>query len=57
MVISMTYKELEKLRADRKVKKVGNRKNRTSVLSKEKINLAMKEFEDTTSAKSRELSE
>ena len=54
MVISMTHKELEKLRADRKIKKVGNRKNRTSLLSKEKVNQALKEFEETTPTKAKE---
>jgi hypothetical protein len=50
----MSHKELEKLRADRKIKKVGNRKNRTSLLSKEKVIRELKEFEDTTPIKSRE---
>ena len=54
MVISMTHKELEKLRADRKIKKVGNRKNRTSLLSKEKVIRELKEFEDSTPTKAKE---
>lgn len=54
MVISMTHEQLEKLRAERKVKKVGNRKNRTTVLSKESRHRALKEFEETTPVKAKE---
>ena len=54
MVISMSHEELEKLRAERKVRKVGNRKNRTTVLSKEKRQQALKEFAETTPLKAKE---
>jgi len=54
MVISMSHQELEKLRADRKIKKVGNRKNRTALLSKEKRQQALKEFEEATPMKAKE---
>lgn len=54
MVISMSHEELERLRAERKIKKVGNRKNRATTLSKEQRDLALKEFEDTTPTKAKE---
>lgn len=54
MVMSMSREELEKLRAERNIKKVGNRKRRTAVLSEKVKTVALKKFEETTPARAKE---
>ena len=54
MVIGMSHNDRIKLLAERDVKKVGNRKKRTSLLSKKSKSNALKQFEENTSAQARE---
>jgi uncharacterized protein YpuA (DUF1002 family) len=54
MVISINADELKKLKQDRNIKKVGNRKNRTAVLPERVKEEAIRQFEETTSPHARE---
>ncbi len=53
MIIGISHRDLKKLKADQNVKKVGNRKNRTVLLSGKSKKQAMQSFEDNASAESK----
>ena len=55
MTIGISHKDLSKLRSERKIKKVGNRKNRTSTLSQKSRAQTLKEFEMNTPPKAKTL--
>ncbi len=54
MVIGMSREDLQKLKDDRDVKKVGNRKSRTAVLSDKTKTKVLKKFEETSPARAKD---
>ncbi|MBI4384377.1 MAG: hypothetical protein HY579_10135 [Nitrospinae bacterium] len=54
MVIGISHEDLKKLKDERNVKKVGNRKSRTAVLSDKTKTQVLKKFEEATPARAKE---
>ncbi len=53
MVIGISHRDKATLRANQKIKKVGNRKNRTVLLSDKTRDRAMQSFEETATPESK----
>ncbi len=54
MVIGISHKDLDKLRKDRGKKKVGNRKNRSTLLSSKTRTKMMQQFDQDNSKKAKD---